>query len=113
LCLDCEFAREEAARAEYAQKVIEGAEWGVAHPHTLESPPSGYLVNLGFRRGLREARKRVRMYNRALKEFEMELGRRRAMLYCAHYLKHRKHLKGMPKLWDWNLLHEIQAFLYS
>jgi hypothetical protein len=50
------------------------------------------------------------MYNRVLKEFEMELGRRRAMLYCAHYLKH---LKGMSKLWDWNLLHEIQAFLYN
>jgi hypothetical protein len=109
LCLDCEFALDQLGQDGYRDGFHHAIEWGVAHPHQLKQMKQNSTVPTecpyqatshlasaeeletynrgfrnGFRRGVRCAKTRESLYRAVLDEFLIDLGRRRAMLYCAY-----------------------------
>jgi hypothetical protein len=130
LCLDCEFAADQAGQTGYADGFHGALEWGVSHPHQLQrikqtAPPPGEIhippavhafadayqrgYRNGYPRGIRCAKIRVSVYRTVLDEFLIDLGRRRAMLYCVGAWMRRSSPSALA-LFDPNLLRLIDTF---
>lgn len=132
LCLDCEFALDELGQEGYRDGFHGALEWGMQHPltcdtktatkgfpdaplHPKQTPllPKGqetYALGYrnGFRRGMRCVKIRLGIYRMVLDEFLLDLGRRRAMLYCAAVIQ-----RLPPKTLGWfdpNILRLIDQF---
>lgn len=129
LCLDCEFALDALGQTGYKDGFHGALEWGMQHPLALtnmkktipDTPNHPKSTSLprgqetyargyrnGFQRGLRCAKIRAGVYRMVLEEFLVDLGRRRAMLYCAAALQR---LPSHTLLWfDPQLLRFIDQY---
>jgi hypothetical protein len=113
LCLDCEFAVDEMGQTGYRDGFHGALEWGIAHPFDLQRvkqnapPPTSHVIAIpaaalsspsfaqayqrgyrnGYQRGIRCAKTRLSLYRAVLGEFLIDLGRRRALLYCVGVLR--------------------------
>lgn len=134
-CLDCEHALQNARRHAYETGFNEGMEWGVAHPlETIcplqrPTPKSNrkrvtlYMPQIqedlyyfdayqkGFDRGFVQSTYTRNIFQHVLAELLLDVGRREAMWYCAHwcsnYLVNQPHSSA---IFDGHLLGLINEF---
>ncbi len=131
-CLDCEHALDLFREDAYAHGVNAGLEWGIQNPLSPRELPReypklpyratrylaeveeekvyAYAYTKGFRRGTREAQTRRKIYAHVLEELLLDVGRRKAMVYCLGITL--DYLRRHPRQADWmdfNVFHLVNA----